>query len=130
MTERTQGQRVIAQADVEALMVRLDGEIERYVAELDDLATGKAEARYEYEVAFSQSRRTAAGMEGLGKGGYKSVDEREDFARCETADLYRLYLNAEALYDAHKKGLDATRDRLSAQQTLVRVISDLTGTSR
>lgn len=128
MTEtRTQGQRILTQVEVEADMVLLDVAIQEYVARLDDLALDKAEAKREYEVAFAKARRRAGQMEGSGRTGFKSADEREDFARVETEELYRLFLNAEAYYDAAKKGLEATRDRLSAKQTLVRVIADLTG---
>lgn len=112
--------------EVTSLAAWLDAELDDAISDLVRLGDEKGDAEYEHEIAFSKANLKAAGKPGSGPKGVSTVDERRAHALLDTEKTFRKTLIAEAKYEAKKAHVRVLESRLSAQQTLARVIHERT----
>jgi len=121
---------LLTPADIEDRIVRCATDLEDASRDLEGLAESRSLAKYEYEIEFAKARLAAAHKDGAGRNGMTTVDEREDHARINTDEQYKLFLLEDAKYDARKRYAQSLESSLSAWQTLARLIGPQAGLGR
>lgn len=108
----------LTQAEVEGEISRLSSAMEDALDQLARNAIDAAEAEAEYKIKYAQKLLQAGGLEGSGRGGRTTVDEREAIALGQCEPEFRARLIKEAHHGVSQEKLRTMRSQIDALRTI------------
>jgi hypothetical protein len=98
--------------------MRLSSELDDLLEELVDYATEDAKTEHAYGLKKAKVNLVASTLEGSGRGGMTTVDERESHVTIECEKEWLAHLISKSHYAVCKERIHAKRDQIGALQTI------------